>query len=109
MVIHLDRAFAHDDRKQREILFKTLSDFAKENPGKDWGDVYWFEQEAVEEFLADRFSQDAEFAPGMAELADERLSALPPVPEGEHDRYRLTKWKYDKVKSYLKHLNRMAE
>lgn len=88
VAIHLDRAFALGDREQRQRLFEVLNGFSEENPGKDRGDIYWFEQEVVEEFLADRFSQDAEFAPGMMELADERLSALPPTPEGGYDRYR---------------------
>jgi len=88
VVAHLDRAFAFGDREQRQRLFEVLSGFAEENPGKDRGDIYWFEQEAVEEFLADRFSQNAEFAPGMIELADEHLGALPPIPEGDYDRCR---------------------
>ena len=88
VVAHLDRTFALGNRMQRRRMFEALSGFVEENPGKDRGDIYWFEQEAVEEFLADRFSQDAEFAPGMIELADERLSTLPPAPEGEYDRYR---------------------
>ena len=70
VVAHLDRAFALGDSTQRRRLFETLSAFAEDNPGKDRGDVYWFEQEAVEEFVVDRFSQDPEFAPRMVGLAD---------------------------------------
>ena len=88
VVVHLDRAFALGNHEQRQRLFKTLNSFAEDNPGKDRGDIYWFEQEAVEEFLADRFSQDAEFASCMVELADERLSALPPELESGYDRHR---------------------
>ena len=101
VVVHLDRAFALGDSTQRRRLFEVLNGFAEENPGKDRGDVYWFEQEAVEEFVADRFSQDAEFAPGMVELADEHLSTLPPVPDGEHDRYRheRTQWAGARLKA----------
>lgn len=101
MVAHLDRAFTLGDRGQRRRMFEALSGFVEENLGKDRGDIYWFEQEAVEEFLADRFSQDAQFAPGMIELADERLSKLPPIPEGEYDLYshERTQWAASRLKA----------
>ena len=89
VVEHLGKAFALGGSVQRQRLLEVLNDFLEKNPGKDRGDVYWFEQEVVEEFLADRFSQDAEFAPIMMELADERLDSLPPAPENEFDRYKL--------------------
>ena len=47
----------------------------------------------MEDSLADRFSRDAEFAPDMIELADERLSALPPAPESERAQWAGTRLK----------------
>lgn len=62
VVGHLDQAFELGSREQRQQLFEALNDFTKVNPGKDRGDMCWFEQEVVGEFLADRFSRDVQFA-----------------------------------------------
>ena len=88
IVEHLNCAFAWGHHGQRQRLFEALGDFIEKNPGKDRGSIYWFEQEVIEAFLADRFSQDVQFAPQMIELADEHLSRLPPAPENGYDRNR---------------------
>ncbi|MBQ9059198.1 MAG: hypothetical protein IJ125_08460 [Atopobiaceae bacterium] len=76
VITHLNLAFELGDSTQRRRLLEVLNDFAEENPGKDRGNIYWFEQDIIDEFLAERFSQDAKFAPSMIELANERLSAF---------------------------------
>lgn len=84
----LDSAFELGDGRQRQRLFEALASFIEKNPGNDRGNIYWFEKDAVEGFLADRFARDAQFAPQMIELADKRLASLAPTAQGDFDPYR---------------------
>ena len=84
----LDHAFDLGDGQQRQRLFEALTGFIERNPGKDRGNIYWFEKDAVENFLAGRFARDEQFAPQMIELADGRLAPLPPAGPGDYDPYR---------------------
>lgn len=57
-------------------MAERLASFVRKNPGRDEGDIYWFERETVEEVLREEFASDERFCELIMKLADERIAAI---------------------------------
>lgn len=69
-----ERIFRKADSALQRQLFERLLAFARQNPcDNDEADIYWYERERIEDFLADAFADDPAFAPDIQALADERI------------------------------------
>ena len=65
-------------------MVERLASFVRKNPGRDEGDIYWFERETAEDVLREEFASDKRFCELIMTLADERIAAI------EEDALRLS-------------------
>ncbi len=96
---------AQADQALKRLLFEWLLSFVRQNPFLEGNtDVYWREQDCVEEFLVDTFGTDPDYAQEIIQLSEERivecLSCVPELPlfvSSQH--YTLGKWTLVKLRS----------
>ncbi|MBR0406380.1 MAG: SWIM zinc finger family protein [Eggerthellaceae bacterium] len=83
---HIDLAYSWGDDAQRRKMLDELLGFLEENPGKDRGSIYWFEQDVIEDYIVRRFSSDPATAPSMLETARKQIEQLPALVVHGYDR-----------------------
>lgn len=69
--------YDHGSEGQRRALFDALRAFTQKNPGRDRGDVYWFERGEAAAFLRGRFADSPAYADDLIAWADENIRQLP--------------------------------
>ncbi len=95
---HIDLAFKLGDEEQRARLFAMMTEFLDKNPGKDRGQIYWFEQEEIAKRLERNFAREKQFAPAMIELADRHAARYPPEMKFGRDVNKLARDKWARTR-----------